>query len=268
MIQLIDTTVEKETLEKLALYQSEINGLTSYPDQVSEARRLWPQKSQYAPFRDVKAKLRAMCSGANRCCYCEDSNADEVEHMFPKSIYPGKTFVWENYLYSCGSCNRSKSNQFSVFHIDTGVIVKMERTPGEIPEPPQAGQPLLINPRTENPLKFLWLDIIDTFRFTELEDDISSTNYKRARYMISLLKLNQRDELAVARKEAYGDYCARLKEYISGRDSDTPDQELEKMRVGILSKQHPTVWYEMKRQRNGIPYLKTLFASAPEALDW
>ena len=28
-----------------------------------------------------------MCSGAERCHYCEDSKADEVEHLLPKDAY-------------------------------------------------------------------------------------------------------------------------------------------------------------------------------------
>ncbi len=49
--------------------------------------------------------LRAMCNGPQRCMYCEESMATAIEHMRPRSSYPEATFVWENYLLACSTCN-------------------------------------------------------------------------------------------------------------------------------------------------------------------
>ncbi|MDQ1351241.1 MAG: hypothetical protein QG657_1543 [Acidobacteriota bacterium] len=56
----------------------------------------------------------------NKCCYCEcsvieESKYLEVEHFYPKSLYPQKVVDWENLLPSCKRCNMKKGNH------DTGV---------------------------------------------------------------------------------------------------------------------------------------------------
>lgn len=49
-----------------------------------------------------------------KCAYCEcipgESSYIEVEHFEPKSLYPEKTYSWENLLPACSKCNRNKSN--------------------------------------------------------------------------------------------------------------------------------------------------------------
>lgn len=72
----------------------------------------------------------------NKCCYCEtklmeESKYLEVEHFYPKSIYPDDVVKWENLLPSCKRCNISKGN------LDTKNIP-------------------IINPRVDNPKEFLY----------------------------------------------------------------------------------------------------------------
>lgn len=47
-----------------------------------------------------------------KCAFCEsipnESGYIEIEHFFPKAIYPDKTYVWENLLPSCKRCNLKK----------------------------------------------------------------------------------------------------------------------------------------------------------------
>lgn len=49
-----------------------------------------------------------------KCCYCEckvdeESKYMEVEHFYPKDIFPDLVVVWENLLPSCKRCNGHKS---------------------------------------------------------------------------------------------------------------------------------------------------------------
>ncbi len=274
MIQLENLSLSSSTSRSLRQYQAEVDGEPDFPSRVAKAKKIWPSKKQNKPFEEIKTKLTTMCAGAKRCCYCEDSAADEIEHIFPKNIYPEKTFVWENYLYACGPCNGPKNDNFAVFDLQNGALMDVtppRNMPGKPPQvltPPKAGDPVLINPRKENPLDFLFLDLKDTFHFIEWEDDETTRSYKRAEYTIELLKLNTRDLLPQARSEAYGDYKARLAHYIIRKNNGAPASELAKMKRGILSKQHPTVWAEMKRQQDKISELKALFDQAPEALEW
>lgn len=52
----------------------------------------------------------------NKCCYCNDSDnysdAYHVEHFAPKSKFPDLTNKYDNLLYCCPYCNRSKSDKW------------------------------------------------------------------------------------------------------------------------------------------------------------
>ena len=126
--------------------------------------------------------------------------------------------------------------------------------------------PALVDPRHEDPLEFFDLEITDTFLFVP-RNGLSKTNSARSKYTIDLLKLN-RDVLLRARRNAYGNYRARLQEYISRRENGADEIELERLKTEIPAGDHPTVWREMQRQRRDIEELRRLFADVPEALGW
>jgi uncharacterized protein (TIGR02646 family) len=266
MIALKNRSLTDRTTAALASYQHEIDVQPSYPSQVAEAKRIWPLRRRNAPFIEVKATLSQMCSGARRCCYCEDSMADEIEHIWPKDFYPSLTFVWENYLYACGPCNGPKGSRFALFSDAQPNEYAELKHPLE--EEPSSDHALFINPRQENPLDFLWLDVCNTFAFTPLDDDTDSRAHLRAKHTIGILKLNLRDDLVRARRSAYLSYRARLSEYISQKESGASQETLTAIILGIQTAHHPTVWKEMQRQHLGIEELRALFAHAPEALTW
>ena len=205
-----------------------------------------------------------MCSGARRCGYCEDSVGDEVEHIKPKDLYPEDVFVWENYLLACGPCNRGKNNNFAV--IRNRELLNVTRGRNAPIRKPVHGLPAPINPREEDPLEILDLEIVDTFLFLP-RDDLSDVEELRAEYSIEILQLN-RDILLEARREAYGSYRARLSEYRSTRDNGAGEPELRSLREAITASAHPTVWREMQRQQSVIGELQPLFLDVPEALTW
>ena len=143
-------------------------------------------------------------------------------------------------------------------------VARRRGTPIRRPAP---GTPALIDPRREDPLAFLALEIEDTFLFLPRED-LRGADKTRAEYTIDLLKLN-RDVLSHARCRAYGHYRARLMEYQRDRDNrDAGVSALNRKSEAIRTGDHPTVWREMQRQRNDISELQDLFANIPEALQW
>jgi uncharacterized protein (TIGR02646 family) len=103
-----------------------------------EAQRLWKQQDNLA-FEEIRSKLRSMAPGLERCMYCEDSAATDIEHFWPKSKYPERAFTWTNYLLACSCCN---SNH------------KREQFPLD-----EAGAPLLIDPTAEDPRDYLVLSV-------------------------------------------------------------------------------------------------------------
>jgi uncharacterized protein (TIGR02646 family) len=268
MIQLPNTPLPTRADRQLQRWQQGIDALASYPERVQEAKKQFGARNtkQNSTFETVKQTLVTMCSGARRCAYCEDSWADEVEHFRPKDLYPEEVFAWVNYLYSCGPCNSPKGGQFKVFSTQTGAAVDVTRARGAAVVPPVGGRPVLINPRFENPLEFMDLDVLGTFRFVERDD--TPEIEERARYTIELLHLNSRDALIDARRKAFLSYRAHLYEYLDKKRNNATAAELQALSDAIRRMHHPTVWKEMQRKHSLIPELQTLFGQVPEALAW
>ena len=120
------------------------------------------------------------------------------------------------------------------------------------------------------------LDLKDTFKFVIIKPR-GSKDYQRAEYTFDeVLRLNhvEREFLRQARQGAYGDYKARLREYIHHRTIGSPQGQLNNMIDQLKKKGHPTVWREMQRyhKRKILARidkdLDDLFIQAPEALNW
>ena len=268
MIRLPDRKLTQRALEALARLQFEVDNLPTYKDRVQHAKHLFKASNTRtnATFREIRVFLDEMCSGSRRCCYCEDSYADEVEHILPKDLFPEQAFVWLNYLYACGPCNSPKGSRFAVID-QSGALLEITRKPNDPIVPPVQGQPALVNPRTEDPLHYIELDLIDTFMF-QPNEELSQADFFRAGYTIQLLALNIREVLVQSRRTAYGSYRARLYEYRDKKLIGAPQSELDALAEGISTMGQPTVWIEMKRQAVLIDELRDLFAEIPEALNW
>lgn len=190
----------------------------------------------------------------------------EVEHIAPKDIYPEQVFDWQNYLYACGPCNSPKGSQYAVITA-AGQLQSVSRHKDAPVTPPVSGLHALINPRSENPQDFRWLDIIDTFNFVATAD-VGTHSEMRATYTCKVLALNNRDVLIEARRVAFGSYRARLFEYVHKRDAGASASELAKPVTGLKAMANPAVWVEMKRSYSALPEIEQLFIQAPEALTW
>ena len=267
MLCLHDPGLDAKTAQGLNAYQAKVDRAGVYAEQVAAGSRLFGSYSHRGNrvFDVVRHTLEGMCFGIQRCGYCEDSVGDQIEHIRPKSLYPERTFVWENYLPACGGCNRAKGTDLSVFDSDGG-LVNVARRRGDPVLQPAPGTPVLIDPRHEDPLMFLALEIEETFLFLPREN-LDGADETRAEYTIKLLKLN-RDVLSRARRQAYGHFRARLVEYRRDRDSGASAAQLRTKREAIRTCDHPTVWREMQRQQNDVPELRRLFTEVPEALRW
>ena len=265
MVHLPDPGLDPDATTDLNEYQRQVDTAGDYGARVASAKRWFSQRNRTSnrTFRKVRESLTSMCSGAQRCVYCEDSVGDEVEHIQPKDLYPCLVFVWTNYVYACGRCNGGKSNKFAV--ISGTRLVDVTRPRDGPVVPPAPGAPAFLNPRVEDPLDFLDMDLEGTF-WMLARDDLPDIDRERAEFTIETLKLN-RDVLLQARATAFGSYRARLHEYVNERDAATAD-ELDRLVDGIKAMPHVTVWAEMKRQHSSLQDLDELFTMAPEALRW
>jgi len=268
MICLSGGNLPSHALTLLQKYQRKIDALPDYPSRVGAAKSHFKQynKSSNKTFRAVRETLETLCCGAVRCMYCEDSCADEVEHFKPKDLYPEACFVWENYLYACGPCNGPKNNKFAVFVPGQARPMEVARAKGVPIVPPQAGDPALIDPRTEDPLDFIHLDL--ETGFISPAGRKNSRPFHRAEYTIRVLRLNDRPELLQARKGAYHSYLARLEQYAHRKSAGAASKELDRLVAALQRMEHRSVWKEMLRQAPRIPELRQAFESAPEAHNW
>ena len=266
MLQLNDKTLPEDTNALLQEYQKEVDSKPDFTGRVAEAKRLFKNhNTQSNPAFKVVRRFLANISGDTiRCNYCEDSNANQIEHIYPKHFYPERCFEWLNYCYSCGPCNQPKHNKFSIYEAESQQELNLKELPEGTGPPP--GEALLINPRVEDPMHLLFLDTKDTFKFTPNTDD--DKEKRRAFYTIELLGLNSRNHLVRARKVAFDNYKSRLFEYVAKKDAGAEVKDLSPLIDSFCSEHHKTVWQEMIRQRSLHPEVDDLLKRAPEALNW
>lgn len=251
----------ERVLEELSKLQRDVPVAGSYEEKVKAAIAAWEKHRQKRVMKTVCAMLEAMCSGGNRCMFCEDSAASQIDHFRPKTHYPELVFSWTNFLYACSRCNLVKGERFAI-RCDDGRILQL---PKRTREPPPDGQPLLIDPRCENPLDLLRLELV-TGRFQGLQPQ-GSLGFARAEHTIKLLQLNAPALVGMRMtfREAYRD---RLALFVRQKRAAAAREVLENISATLLRYPHRTVWEEMKRQGHMHPELRTLFKKAPEALAW
>jgi len=278
MLRISDRPLPKAAADILATLQKDIDDVAGYPGQVAAAGQAWKDKTstvaKTTAFRAVRSTLAEMCVGPIRCAYCEDSLADEVEHIRPKNLFPQVVFVWANYLFACGPCNGPKSNRYGLMVDDQ--VEEFIRSPIGPIVPPGVGPAALIDPRSEDPFDFLELDlggvtpdgeqIEGTFDIMP-GDGLSTADAARALFSIDVLGLN-REVMRVARENAFGGYRARLREYAEEKETGAPASKLARLQKDLLGTPHLTVFAEMRRQRLRLPEIDELFNRAPEAQNW
>ncbi|MFD4434164.1 hypothetical protein, partial [Nocardia sp. NPDC058497] len=136
MIPISRRKLDADVIAELARLQRMVDRATDPADQ---AKRRWNSFSGTKTKTEVSTGLKAMCSGIERCMYCEDSAGTDIEHFRPKSSFPAMAFVWENYLFACSHCNSNEKRNH--FPID------------------EMGRALLIDPTTMDPFDHLALSV-------------------------------------------------------------------------------------------------------------
>jgi uncharacterized protein (TIGR02646 family) len=278
MLRIAVRNLEESALKTLSEIQKIVDEPADYPTRVALAKSEWDAKmgtnAKKDAFRAVRNTLAKMCVGSVRCAYCEDSLADEIEHIRPKNLFPENAFVWGNYLFACGPCNGPKSNRYGV--LNGAIIDEFTRKRNDAVVPPAAGVSGFIDPRTEDPLAFLEMDLggvtlggtrIDgTFDILPL-DGLGVADLARANFTIDVLDLN-REVIREARKNAFGGFRARMHQYVVSKENGADTTELAHLQADLLKTPHLSVFEDIRRQRHVLPDLLDLFARAPEMLDW
>lgn len=290
-IQLNDISLHTDAKQYLVQKQSEIDAETTFSSQQRKASQLWDQKSSVQKFSHVKPWLKSACVGIETCNYCENNEASDIEHIFPKKLYPERCFKSDNYLLACKQCNSGyKLDQFAVFSDATSASTIEYKNKQVVSTSPPVQESAFIDPRTEDPMDYLLLNLT-TGEF--IPNIISGSDPRRdakANYTLEILQLNDRNGLQQYRCDTYGDFvrylklCIQIKNAKTNKDLedlffpeaiDTTkkvDQNISyainQIKNRVLRSKNITVWYEMLRQYSLIPKLKELFDKLPEVLSW
>ena len=267
MLFVNNLSLPRQTLSGLDQYQAKVDGAGDYASQVKKGKKLFPRynSSKNATFKKIRKRLKKMCPGHHRCVYCEDSKASEIEHVKPKDLYPEKAFRWCNYIYVCSICNRTKGSKFAVIS-KKGKLIDVTRKRNANIIPPVSGLPAFVNPRLEDPLGLLTMDLSQTFAYSP-RPNISPIDCERALFTIQVLNMNG-NQLPDSRRNAFEGYKARLSYYVQQKMNGVSSQELDRIREDLLCSPHPTVWEEMKNQADLHSEIAELFETVPEAKGW
>jgi uncharacterized protein (TIGR02646 family) len=133
----------------------------------------WKSARQTKSVKTVFGTLKAMMGPRQRCMYCMDSHGSDIEHFYPKAVYPKRMYRWPNMLLCCTECGRFKGNRFPV----------------------SGKQALLIDPTREDPWKHLDFDPVTgniSARFDVQFNDWSA----KGTATVEVLQLDQREALS------------------------------------------------------------------------
>lgn len=152
--------------------------------------------------KDPSIKELLIKMSSEKCCYCEAKGATNIEHHWPKKPAPqneshgshNKTFKWENFLYSYGSCNTIKGSNMEWIGSD------------------EQHQPKLLDPSKpgQDPLNHFKIQVTAkpgiTLGDMEIRAGLSDEKKARAVYTKETLGLNARG-LPGARAKCLNDFA-------------------------------------------------------------
>jgi len=289
MIQLASKNLDKDVQQELDSLQRKVDNEITFAKKVEKAQSLWNSKGGVTgkqAFKKIKTQLYGLCVSEGICNYCEQSEANDIEHIYPKSFFPDKSFQSENYLLACKQCNcANKLDKCHVLDADNELIVVIRGTE------PSSKIGAFINPRTENPNGFMILNLM-TFKFDTVPG-LPNRDINKVKSTLGILELNERDTLIEARKSAGRHYYEMLERLVrilgvltkeELQDLLTPyddrfdfSQPIESLKdeIKISYKkyigryQHPSVWYSIKMIESKVnTKWKKLFEKIPDALTW
>ncbi len=289
MIRLGHRDLPQEVANELAALQAKVDAMPTFAEKAAEAKRLWGNKGGMkgeAAFVEIKKLLIELCVFVRVCNYCEHSEANDIEHIYPKAAFPEKAFVWDNYLLACPKCNTAhKSDKIDVLNDDDEVVTVSRHVE------PSFKRVAFINPRIDDPTRFMILNL--TTREFDILNGLTRAETGMALQTLEILQLNQRDLLKEARRREEGNYfdlLDRLRTILKAEDTDAfvdalnpiddrfdllkplselKEEAIENVKRNVQIHPHPSVWHAIKVFRaKTSPKWMQLFADIPDTLTW
>ena len=186
---------------ELQRYQAEVDAAPTI-DFNSESH--WGNRGKSKTVLGVEAALKQMAGPCERCMYCVDSAGNDIEHFWPKSRYRNRMFLWENLLLCCTHCGRLKSEKFPLMN----------------------GEPLLIDPSSEEPWQYLDFDPM-TGNIVARFDPDSGGEWPKGRETVKVLHLDRREGVANSYKKTFRRLRAFVEELLQ---REFADDDVERLR--------------------------------------
>lgn len=289
MLRLSDKVLPTNEQVILDSLQNLVDAEAVFLAKAERAKVLWGTKGNVAgkrAFEQILNILVEMCVSVKTCNYCEQNEANDIEHIFPKSFFPEMAFRWENYLLACKQCNSGYKLDKCFVIDENGEVLSTVRG-----EEPRHKIVALINPRIEDPNNFLWLNTA-VWQF-EVHEDLSHIDLNKAIKTLEILELNSRDYLIKGREVVHGqifDVMDRLSRIIQSDNiqqieqalapyhniidttlpiNDLKEQIIETTKQHIFKLPHPSVWNSIKTISGKIePRWIKIFQILPYAHNW
>jgi uncharacterized protein (TIGR02646 family) len=172
-----------ETVTALRLLQEEVDG--QLEQEGFDPGEHWRGKRKSPPILAILAVLKGMAGPRERCMYCVDSEASDIEHFWPKAEHTDRMYVWENLLVACAQCGRFKGTQFPL-------------TVG--------GEPLLIDPAAEDPWEFLDFDP-ETGNLNARYLLLTGGYSAKGETTVTILHLDKREGVSAGFRKTYRRLC-------------------------------------------------------------
>jgi len=161
----------------------------------------WRSLNDSRSARAIKETLRNAFH--DKCGYCEQIEAQTVDHFVPQST-PEMRWGWDNYVLACDVCQSNKHDR-----------------------PPFDDQGLqMVNPRHDDPIRFLYF-VLETGLVTPRPE--SAETIARARITIQLLGFEKRTRLQDERRRRLWDilgFALRIVQPISADDAEDAWRQL------------------------------------------
>lgn len=175
--------------------------LQTYLDQQCQRSAPWRSLNNSRPAREIKAALYKSFHG--KCGYCEQIEAQTVDHFVPQST-PEMRWNWDNYILACDVCQSRK----------------LARLPFD-----DHGRQM-VNPRRDEPIRFLYF-VFDTGVVTPRPD--TAETLARGRITIQLLDFDKRTRLQDERRRRLLDILGlalRIVQPSSAEDAEAASRQL------------------------------------------
>lgn len=171
--------LQTKTAEGLRRLQAEADTLQA--EGILRPNDHWSRHRPTAAILAVLTTLQQMAGERQRCMYCVDSLGADIEHFWPKAPHPHRMYVWENLLLVCTDCGRKKGAQFPLT---------------------AQGEPLLIDPSSEDPWAFLDFDP-DTGNLTARYLLSSGAFSDKGETTVKLLHLDRREGVSAGYRKTF-----------------------------------------------------------------